>query len=171
MNGGVSSSERLSLLFELTRMFSEQLELDELLPLVMEKTKEALQAENCSLLLLDETRQQLFFPVISDIDPEVGEHLREVTFPADRGIAGWVVQHRKSTLVTDVTKDERFYPQADTRTGVRTRYLLYAPLRTRYGIIGVISLRNKREGVFNTDDLDFLDVLVGPVAIAIENAR
>ncbi len=76
---GVSSTERLSLLFELTRMFSEQLELDELLPLVMEKTKEALRAENCSLLLLDETRQQLFFPVISDIDPEVGEHLREVT--------------------------------------------------------------------------------------------
>jgi len=50
---GVSSTERLSLLFELTRMFSEQLELDELLPLVMEKTKEALRAENCSLLLLD----------------------------------------------------------------------------------------------------------------------
>ena len=171
MNGGVSSTERLSLLFELTRMFSEQLELDELLPLVMEKTKEALRAENCSLLLLDETRQQLFFPVISDIDPEVGEHLREVTFPADRGIAGWVVQHGKSTLVPDVTKDERFYPDVDKRTGVRTRDLLYAPLRTRYGIIGVISLRNKREGVFNTDDLDFLDVLVGPVAIAIENAR
>ena len=171
MNGAVSSTERLSLLFELTRMFSEQIELDELLPLVMEKTKEALRGENCSLLLLDETRQQLFFPVISDIDPEVGEHLREVTFPADRGIAGWVVQHGKSALVPDVAKDERFYPDVDRQTGVRTRDILYAPLRTRYGVIGVISLRNKREGVFDTDDLDFLDALVGPVAIAIENAR
>ena len=171
MNGGVSSTERLSLLFELTRMFSEQLELDELLPLIMEKTKEALRAENCSLMLLDETRQQLFFPVISDIDPEVGEHLREVTFPADRGIAGWVVQHGKSTLVPDVAKDERFYPDIDKRTGVRTRDLLYAPLRTRYGVIGVISLRNKREGVFNADDLNFLDALVGPVSITVENAR
>lgn len=171
MNGKVSSTERLSLLFDLTRMFSEQIELDELLPLVMEKTKEALRAENCSLLLLDETRQQLFFPVISDIDPEVGEHLREVTFPADRGIAGWVVQHGKSTLVPDVARDERFYPDVDRRTGVRTRDLLYAPLRTRYGVIGVISLRNKREGVFDVEDLNFLDALVGPVAIAIENAR
>jgi Nif-specific regulatory protein len=152
-------------------MFSEQIELDELLPLIMEKTKEALHAENCSLLLLDENRQQLFFPVISDIDPEVGEHLREVTFPADRGIAGWVVQHGKSTLVPDVARDERWYPDVDKRTGVRTRDLLYAPLRTRYGVIGVISLRNKREGVFDIEDLNFLDALVGPVAIAIENAR
>lgn len=171
MNSGVSSTERLSLLFDLTRMFSEQIELDELLPLVMEKTKEALRAENCSLLLLDETRQQLFFPVISDIDPEVGEQLKEVSFPADRGIAGWVVQHGKSTLVPDVGKDERFYPDVDRRTGVRTRDLLYAPLRTRYGVIGVISLRNKLTGVFDVDDLNFLDALIGPVAIAIENAR
>ena len=130
---GVSSTERLSLLFELTRMFSEQLELDELLPLVMEKTKEALRAENCSLLLLDETRQQLFFPVISDIDPEVGEHLREVTFPADRGVAGWVVQHGKSTLVPDAAKDERFYPDVDKRTGVRTRPPLCTSPHTIWG--------------------------------------
>lgn len=171
MNGGVSAAEKVSLLFDLTRAFAAQIELGDLLPLVMEKTKEALRAENCSLLLLDEDRQELFFPVTSDESPEVGEQLKNVRVPATRGIVGWVIQHGEATLVPDVTQDSRFYPEVDKQTGARTRDLLYAPLRTKTGIIGVISLRNKHVGVFNQEDLHFLTALADPVAIAIDNAR
>jgi len=41
---------------------------------------------------------------------------------------------------------------------------------TPQGTIGVISLRNKLEGEFTTDDLDFLVALAGSIALAIENA-
>jgi len=171
MADAVSSAERFSRLFDLSRAFTAHIELEELLPLVMSKTQEALEAENCSLLLLDENRQELFFPVTSDVRPEVEEQLKEVRFPADKGIAGWVLQHGEAALVPDVTRDTRFYPEVDRQSGARTRDLLYAPLRTRYGVIGVIGLRNKREGAFSQEDLEFLDILAGTVAIAIENAR
>src|SRR5439155_26094482 len=62
MQTGVSSVEQFSLLLELSRAFSALIELEELLPTVIAKTQEVLQAESCALLLLDEERQELFFP-------------------------------------------------------------------------------------------------------------
>lgn len=168
---GVSGVEKLSLLFELSRAFTAQIELQELLPLIMAQTQVALGAENCSLLLLDEAKHELFFPVTSDVSPDVGAQLQEIRFPSHRGIAGWVLQHGEAALVPDVTQDVRFYPDVDKQSGARTRDLLYAPLRTRSGSIGVIGLRNKRTGAFTQEDLAFLNALAGTVAIAIENAR
>ncbi len=171
MQVGVSSTEQLSLLLELNRAFSALMELEDLLPFIMAKTKEVFAAESCALLLLDEERQELFFPVTSDVSPERAEHLKAIRFPADKGVAGWVLQQGQPTLVPDVNRDARFYAGVDRQSGAHTRELLCAPLRTRHGAIGVIELRNKREGAFTQEDLAFLDALAGSVAIALENAR
>ena len=171
MQAGVSSTEQLSLLLELNRAFSALMELEDLLPFIMAKTNEVFAAESCALLLLDEERQELFFPVTSDVSPERAERLKVMRFPADKGVAGWVLEQGKPTLVPDVSRDERFYAGVDRQSGAHTRELLCAPLHTRHGTIGVIELRNKREGGFTQGDLAFLDALAGSVAIAIENAR
>ena len=171
MKEGVSSVEKLSLLFELSHAFSALIQLEELLPHIITKTKEVLQAESCALLLLDEERQELFFPVTSDLSPEVEERFKDIRFTADKGVAGWVLQQVRPALVPDVTRDERFYSNVDRQTGAHTRDLLCAPLRTRHGVIGVIELRNKLVGSFTEEDLLFLDTLAGSVAVAIENAR
>ena len=109
----VFSVEKLSLLFELSRGFNALIDLEALLPAVISKTKEILQAENCALLLLDIERQEMFFPVISDISPAIEARFTALRFPADRGVAGWVIQHGKSALVPDVARDERFYAAVD----------------------------------------------------------
>jgi len=171
MSAGVSSTEQLSLLLELNRAFSALMELEDLLSFIMAKTNEVFASESCALLLLDEERQELFFPVTSDVSPERAERLKAMRFPADKGVAGWVLQQGQPTLVPDVSRDEHFYIGVDRQSGAQTRELLCAPLRTRHGTIGVIELRNKREGAFTPEDLTFLDALAGSVAIAIENAR
>ena len=171
MQAGVSSTEQLSLLLELNRAFSALMELEDLLPFIMTKTNEVFAAESCALLLLDQERQELFFPVTSDVSPERAERLKALRFPADKGVAGWVLQHGQPTLVGDVNHDARFYSGVDRQSGAQTRELLCAPLRTRHGTVGVIELRNKRQGAFTQEDLAFLDALASSVAIAIENAR
>jgi transcriptional regulator with GAF, ATPase, and Fis domain len=167
----VFSVEQYALLFELSRSFSSLIELEVLLPAIITKTRDVMQAENCALLFLDEAHQELYFPVTSDISPAIEARFTTLRFPAHLGIAGWVLQQGRPELVLDVEHDVRHYPAVDQITGAQTRDLLYAPLRTSHGIIGVISLRNKRGGQFTTDDLTFLETLAGPIAIAIENAR
>ena len=170
MPPAVSSHEKLLLLFELSSAFNALIELDELLESINAKTRDVLDAENCAILLLDEEKGELFFPVSSDRSPEIEDRFHAVRFPADKGIAGWVLQNNQATLVSDVSRDPRFYAEVDRQSGAQTRELLYAPLRTRRGVIGVMGLRNKRRGAFTEEDLAFVEALAGSVALAIENA-
>jgi hypothetical protein len=52
----VHNTEKLLLLFDLSRAFSSLMELDELLALINAQTKEVLEAESSAILLVDETR-------------------------------------------------------------------------------------------------------------------
>src|SRR5215475_12601003 len=109
-------AEQFALLFELSRAFSSLIELDELLPYVALQTRTVLQAESCAILLLDQEPQELYFAVISDADPAVEKRLKDIRFPADRGIVGWVVQRAEPTLVTDVASDKRFFKGVDQQS-------------------------------------------------------
>lgn len=166
-----ASADKFALLFDLSRAFSSLIDLDELLPYIADQTRHVLQAESCVIFLLDLERQELYFPIVSDEISSVGNRLKEIRFPADRGIVGWVVQQGQPTLVTDVSTDRRFYGGIDQQSGAHTRDVLYAPLRTRNGVIGAIGMRNKLHGRFTQEDLQFLDALAGSIAIAIENAH
>ena len=75
---------RLRLLYELGCAFAARLELDDLLPLVVAKCREALVAEGTAVLLLDPERNELYFPYVAEEDPEVAERLVALRFPADR---------------------------------------------------------------------------------------
>jgi Nif-specific regulatory protein len=160
------------LLYELGCAFAERTELDQLVPLVVTKCREVLDAEGVSVLLLDPDKSELYFPYVAEDDPEVAARLLRLRFPATEGIAGAVLASGESLRVDDVRSDPRFYPGVDRETGASTRALLAAPLTSRQGTIGVIEVINRRGGdPFGEGDLAFLEALAGGVAISIENAR
>jgi Nif-specific regulatory protein len=159
------------LLYELGSAFAAQLDIDRLVPSIMERCREALDAEGAAVLLLDEASGELFFPYVSERDPEVSERLRRVRFPADRGIAGAVLTSGVGQLIANAATDPRFYGGVDRSTGVTTRDMIAAPLAARRGTIGVIEVINHRTATFVRADLALLEALAGSVAVAIENAR
>ncbi len=140
--------------------------------MVVQKCREVLNAEGAAILLLDAERNELYFPYVADVDRAAAARLTVLRFPADRGIAGAVLQSGQPVRVDNVATDPRFYSGVDHRTGVTTRALICAPLRTHQGMIGVVQVLNPcGGGPFSDDDLAFLDALAGSVAVAIENAR
>ncbi len=163
---------RYRLLYDLGCAFAARIEIDQLVPLVVTKCREALHAEGISVLLLDDERKELYFPYISEENPEVGQRLARLRFSADLGIAATALKTGKGLLVNDAQNDPRLYHGIDEITGLITRNVLAAPLSTRQGTIGVIEVVNGRgaEG-FTGDDLTFLEAISGSIAIAIENAR
>jgi Nif-specific regulatory protein len=165
-------ADRLLLLYELGCAFAERIELDELIPLVISKCRDVLDAEGGSVLLLDAATNEFVFPYVAEQNPEAAARLATMRVPAESSIAGAVVRDGRPIRVDDPHADTRFYSEVDRRTGVRTGSLLAAPLRARHGTIGVIEVVNRRGGgAFTDDDLAFLDALAGSVAVAIENAR
>ncbi len=163
-------ASHLSILYELGQLFAALTEPEELLPTVIGRTRDLLDAEGCSIILVDHERNEFYFPYVTS-ETLGGERLREVRFPADKGVAGWCLKNGSPIVVPDTKKDPRFYPGVDVESGVETRSILCAPLKTRTGTLGVIEVVNRREGVFGEHDLRFLAALAGSVAVAVENAQ
>jgi len=170
--GHLDDAARMRLLYELGNAFAARLELRELLPLVVDRCRDVIEAEGAAVLLLDRDADELYFPYAASADPDVAARLLRARFPADRGVAGAVITTARSLRVDDVAMDPRFYPGVDQKTGFTTRSIIAAPLLGTHGPIGVVQGVNKRDGTtFDDADLLLLESLAASVTVAIENAR
>lgn len=156
-------------LVETSVKLNSLLNLPELLKAIMESATRLLDAETSSLMLLDETTDELTFAVATG---EPGERVKELRVPANQGIAGWVLQHDELVVIDDVTGDERFYSNVDQQSGFTTRSMLAVPLKIRGKSIGVVEVINKRNGTtFSERDRDIATALAALAAVAMDNAR
>ena len=167
-----TAAERLQLLYEINRRLTTFDDLDELMCYSTRRTCELFGADGCALLFLDRDKRQFYFPVSSQSATQraTQERLAEIRFPADQGIAGWVLAHDQAVLVPDVSTDARFYTGVDRATHMTTRSILCAPLRSRSGNIGVIEVVNPAPNALTAEDLEFLDALAADIAVAHEKA-
>ena len=167
-----TAAERLHLLYEVNRRLTTFDDLDELMRYSTRRTCELFNADGCALLLLDRERREFYFPVASQSATQQAtqQRLAEIRFPADQGIAGWVLAHDQAVLVPDVTTDPRFYRGVDQATQMTTRAVLCAPLRSRSGNIGVLEVVNPAANALTAEDLEFLDALAADIAVAHEKA-
>ena len=164
---------RFQLLYELARSITTFTELDPLLRFATRRARELLRAEGCAVLLLDRRRGELFFPVASQAASHeaAGTALEETSFPQHAGVAGWVLREGRALEVDDAASDPRFYSAVDRVTGITTRAILCAPMKTRAGQIGVVEVINLLDGRFAPEDLEFLEALAADIAVACEKVR
>ena len=159
----------LNSLEEIGRTIISSLELQTVLNIIMEKTRELVKAESWSLLLGEEGEGGLQLSVA------VGEGADRArtgaTVKPGEGIAGWVAREGKPVIVEDAATDPRWCG-LEQAYGVCARSVLCVPLETRGRVLGVIEVVNKRGGDgFSQRDLSLVTRLAGFAAIAIENAR
>ncbi|MBW1681820.1 MAG: GAF domain-containing protein, partial [Deltaproteobacteria bacterium] len=149
---------------------SSHLALKPLLHKVMSLTEEILNAEVSAVILQVPGKDQLYWELSRGDKADFFE--REcVSLPVGTGIAGHVFHTGSPVLSNDPTKDPRWCPDFDKKSGFRTRSLLCVPLKFRGNTIGVIEIINRAEGKFTRADLRLLEVIASQAASAIENAK
>jgi len=162
-------NERLLKALEVNQLISSELQLGPLLKLIMEVTQRVMEAEACSLFLLDAESGDLVFQVALG---ESGEKLKELyRVPKGTGIAGWAAKNVEPILQNDVYADERFNPDYDKQTGFQTRNMVCMPVCYGEECIGVCQVINRIGGDFSEDDVHLLETLSKMAAVAIENSR
>ncbi len=106
---------------------------------ILEQTLEFMNAKDGSVLWLDPATQELEFVVVHGSSAElVGQRLG-----VGEGVAGWVAEHRQTTLVDDVAHDERFSKRLDESQSFTTQSILAAPLIGEGRVLGVVEILNK----------------------------
>lgn len=161
------SQQNLQRLLEISIRLSSTLHLDELLSLVMDVATELTDTETASILLVDRKTGQLHF-----VASTRGTVPTDTAVPLDNSIAGWVVRHGRSLVLSDVQTDTRFYSQIDTDLEFVTRSMLAVPLVTSQGTIGALEVLNKRNNVpYTSQDVTLMEALASQSAVAIVNAH
>ena len=146
-------------------------DLEDLLDYITGEVKRVLNTEGALVILLDEERNELFFKGAAYDDITKEERIKEIRFPADKGVSGKVIQTGESIIVPDTSKDPDFYPVVDQQLQFHTRNMLDVPLRSQDRIIGILCALNKKEGTFDQAHVELLSMIAGTVALSIENAR
>jgi signal transduction histidine kinase len=158
----------LHLLYEVGQALSSNLDLHSLLEDMKLRVPDVINAERCSIMVLDEGSREL---VLEAYDVHSNEP-REFRIPLDRGIAGWVATNGIGQIVNDVEQDPRWFDGVSRDVDFITRSILCAPMRMRDRVVGVMQVLNKRSGEpFTEQDLRLLTTLASQAAIAVENAR
>ena len=154
-------------LLNVARTLAAETSLEHLLKTVAQEIKKVLDADRCTVFLLDRQRNELVSKVA------LGMGTQELRFPADKGLAGYAAQMGEIINIKDAYQDERFNPDIDRETGYKTKTILCMPIwNMKHEILGVFQVLNKNnDGVFSKEDEDILIAIGSSAGIAIENAK
>ena len=158
-------------LLRISMALPEYPDLGGLLDYVSSEVKHLIGTEGALVILLDEEKNELFFKSAAHDDLATERRMREIRFPADKGVSGKVIRTGEPRIVPDTSKDPDFYSVVDTQVRFRTRNLLDVPLKSKDRIIGVLCAMNKKSGTFDRTDVELLNMIASTVALSIENAR
>ncbi len=162
-------ADPLSTLTEVAVALCSTLRLRELLAAMMERVREVMDAEACSVMLVDDASRTLRWEVALG---EGAGRLKTLSVAVGDGISGRVAATGEAIRIGDAYADPRWDGQRyDEASGFRTRSILCVPLRTRQRIVGVVQVLNRRGGPFTEVDQRLLEALAGMGGVAVENAR
>jgi GAF domain-containing protein len=159
----------LNAYLSISSLLTQSLGLHDLLETILYCSMEAVSAEAASVLLLDDEKKNFnFYHAEGPVKPI----LMESSFPADKGMAGWVLQKQQSEVVNDVNNDPRFYREIDSKTGFITRNMIAVPLTAGEERIGVLEVINKTNALgFIQEEHHLLRSIADEIAFAIRNAK
>jgi signal transduction histidine kinase len=154
---------------EISQQLSSTYDLPLLLRKICQLAKELSNTEATSILLLDESSNQLRFAMSTNIK---ASEMEEILVPIEGSIAGWIVTHGEPRVIENVSNIANHYQAVDNKVQFHTRNLLGVPMKTHKRVIGVVQALNKADNEkFTDEDIQMLRTLASQAAIAIENAR
>lgn len=159
-------SDPLVSLVKIGRSITALTDINVLLKVIAEETKNAMRADRCTVFILDKEKNELWSKVALGMDSQ------EIRFPADKGLAGFVVKTGEYINIEDAYTDRRFNKDVDLKTGYKTKTILCMPIKNNnQEIIGAFQVLNKIGGPFTKGDEDLLIAIGGSASIALENAQ
>ena len=153
-------------LLKVGRTIAVETNIDTLLTIIAQEIKQALNADRCTVFLLDEEKHELWSKVA------LGLEMQEIRFASNLGLAGHVATTGETVNIKDAYTDRRFNKEIDMQTGYKTKTILCMPIRNlSHQIVGVFQVLNKKNGEFTNKDEDLLIAIGSSAGIALENAN
>jgi serine phosphatase RsbU (regulator of sigma subunit) len=133
-----------------------------LLDVLVERAREALQADTAAVLLLDRPSGQLVATAASGLEEEVQQGVR---IPIGKGFAGRIAALAQPVILDEVDHTRVVNPILLDK-GIRS--LMGAPLLADGRVIGVLHVGTLTGRVFTREDVDLLQLAADRAALAVQ---
>lgn len=140
-----------------------------LLQATVEVARGIFSAKAASVLLYDETTDELVFEAVAGEGSGslVGERL-----PSSTGIGGWVLVTRQPIVLDDVAQDPRWAKDAAQRTGYVPKGMMCVPLVYEEEPLGVLYVLDRpQETRFSLEEMELLGLFGNQAAIGLDLLR
>jgi adenylate cyclase len=156
--------EKLRIGYELGRAIGTELDLDKLLPKILDKAFELVSADRGVILLMD-GRGEMVPRYVKQKDG------RQENIVLSRAVMAEVVTHKSAVLSSDATMDSRFSgAHSIIMQGIRST--MTVPLLIGEEMLGIMHLDSQiATNAFTEKDLQILTGIAAQAAVAIQNAR
>jgi signal transduction histidine kinase len=159
--------QELQALQAIDRELQSSLELKNVLDISLTRAMDALGVEMglMGVIRTQDEESGLYLLAQRGMPMEMGRYKRD-PWPLTKGIMGRVVRTGELAWVNDITQEKDYVPNSH-----RTRSVLAVPVIREDRVIGIINLESTTPDYFTSDDVSFIKLLVGPAAVAIQNAQ
>jgi len=163
----MSYEEQINALTKISKAIASDIYLEDILRLIVTVTAEMMGSNICSLMLIDEQKNELVIRATQSVSEEYN---KKPPLKLGEGIAGKVVKENKPIAIKDVTK-EKEYKHKDIAKKEDLCSLLCVPLAAKGKVIGVINCYTSKPHDFTETEINILTSVANQAAVAIENAE
>jgi putative methionine-R-sulfoxide reductase with GAF domain len=156
-------AEKLGGVQSITDAALSGLDPQKLLDVLVERVREALQADTAAVLLLDRPSGQLIATAASGLEEEVRQGVR---IPVGQGFAGRIAAEARPVIIDHVDHGNVVNPILLAR-GIRS--LMGAPLLIDGTVIGVLHVGTLDGRAFTSGDADLLQLAADRAALAVQS--
>jgi len=159
--------EQIKALSKISKAIASDLYLEDILRLIVTVTAEVMDSNICSLMLIDEKKNEL---VIRATQSMSEEYNKKPPLKVGEGIAGKVAKENKPMAVKDVTKEKEYkYKNIAEKESLCS--LLCVPLTVKGKVIGVVNCYTSTSHDFTETEIEVLTSIANQAAVAIENTE
>jgi signal transduction histidine kinase/DNA-binding response OmpR family regulator len=157
--------QELRFLYGIGRSVTSLQDLQQILNRIVEAAAYLTNAEESSLMLIDDDSSDLYLRAARGINEK---HATSFRIKMRDSIAGQVVQTGRPIMIGGMNQDDSF----KVKTDYFVKSLLNVPLKVKDRVIGVLAVNNKNEvKAFSDRHLNLLMALADYASVAIDNAR
>jgi PAS domain S-box-containing protein len=151
---------------EVARIINVTLDLDQVLPLVLEQLGRVITYDSASILLREGDRLRVSAARgFSDL-----QAVLQLTFDARRGVSARVVGEKRSLVLDDVQRSSEWMPAGVSETS-RIRAWIGAPLIAKDEVMGLLAVDSWTPGAYTQADGQLVSAFAEQAAVAVLNAR
>ncbi|MBN1483681.1 MAG: response regulator [Chloroflexia bacterium] len=164
----LDEQNKTNLLYQVSRELSAELDLDTMLGRILQLTMETIGASRGNIILLDEggTILRHIFSHQDELSTTKEDALGKIV---RNGLAGWVIQEHRGTILPDAHEDERWIIVEDFHRQMRS--VITVPLVHQEQVAGILTLTHETVNRFTAEHLELLNSIASQATVALLNAR